>query len=406
MTVILILIALITRLILMVFTYHQDLSGQFLSTHFFAFNGVNNIYEHLASLSSSHPLVRNFGVADIFIYPPLSYFTLGTYLKIISPIIPEKFYLDHMNGLNLYSLGAPLHLFWLKLPYLLIDLLLAHALTKFFKDASAKRLVFLLWLFNPVTLYTTFAMGVFDIIPVLFTVYAVLFAKNNRPSLAALMIGIGASFKSYPLFLLPLLVVTIPGTINKIKSTIVGFAPFVLTILPFLSSPAFKYMVFGPKSQKMFYLIWNVSGAEGLFPYLVFYSILLIVTSRQITVKNIWKSFLVYFLLLFSVTHYHPQWFLWLSPFLVIELGYNKLKNRYLALGLILCYLGIVLTFDRSLSTNLLAVTFPQIEQFPGIDKVLSQKIDLNMFRSSIRSVFAGLSIFLSYDLLKKKSEA
>jgi len=398
-------IAIVIRLVLMMFTYHQDLSGQILSTHFFAFNGVTNIYEYLSSLPVNHPLVKNFGVADIFIYPPLSYFTLGTYLKLISPLIPEKFYIDHMNGLNMHALGAPFHLFWFKLPYLLIDLLLAHTLTKFFKDITTKKKIFFLWLFNPVTLYTTFSMGVFDIIPVLFTVYAALFAKNGRANLAALMLGIGASFKSYPLFLLPLLVVTVPGFVSKIKTSLIGITPFFLAILPFLTSSAFKYMVFGAKSQKMFYMVWSVSGAEGIFPYLLLFTLLLLITSRAILLKDIWKSFLIYFLVLFSVTHYHPQWFLWLSPFLVLEIVYSKLKNLYLVLGLLLCYIAIVVTFDRSLSSNLLAVTFPQVEQFPGIDKVLSQKIDLNMFRSSIRSIFAGISLFLSYDLLRKKSE-
>lgn len=399
-------IAIAIRLILVMFTYHQDLSGQILSTQFFAFKGVVNIYEYLASLASTHPLVRNFGVDDIFIYPPLSYFSLGSYLKLISPVIPEKFYLDHMSGLNMHALGAPFHLFWLKLPYLFLDLTLAFTLTKFFEDKANQRKIFYFWLFNPVTLYTTFAMGVFDIIPVLFTVLAALYAKNGRVLFAALMLGIGASFKSYPLFLLPLLVVSVPRAIPKVKTFLVGIAPFFLTILPFLTSSAFKYMVFGAKSQKMFYMIWPVSGAEGLFPYMLLFTLLLLITSRFISTKKIWKSFLIYFLILFSVTHYHPQWFLWLSPFLVMEIVYSKLKNLYLILGLLLCYLAIIVTFDRSLSSNLLAVTFPQIEQFPGIDKMLAQKLDPNMFRSSIRSIFAGLSLFLSYDLLRNKRES
>jgi uncharacterized membrane protein len=398
-------IAIVIRLILMMFTYHQDLSGQVLSTHFFAFNGITNIYEYLASLPASHPLVRNFGVADIFIYPPLSYFTLGSYLKLISFIVPQQFYLDHMNGVVMHNLNPVFNLFWLKLPYLVVDLLLAFVLTKFFKDQKDKKKVFLFWMFNPVTLLVTFSMGVFDIIPVLCTLLAALYAKRDRPMLAAFMLGLGASFKSYPLFLLPLLIVSLPGIVSKIKASLVGIAPFFLTILPFLASPAFKYMVFGAKSQKMFYMIWPVSGAEGLFPYLMLFVLLLLITSRFIPTKKIWKSFLIYFLILFSVTHYHPQWFLWLAPFLVIEIVYSKLKNIYLILGLLLCYLAIVVTFDRSLSSNLLAVTFPDIEKFAGIDKLLALKIDLNMLRSSVRSIFAGIALFLSYDLLTSKRE-
>ncbi|KKT49982.1 MAG: hypothetical protein UW42_C0027G0001, partial [Candidatus Collierbacteria bacterium GW2011_GWB1_44_197] len=125
-----------------------------------------------------------------------------------------------------------------------------------------------LWLLNPVTFYATFSMGVFDIIPALFTVLSLYFAKKKNLCLAAVMISLGAAYKQYPIFLLPFIIFSGKDFWDRLKITFCGIAPYLLTIAPFLSSSAFKYMVFGAKSQKMFYMEWMVTAAEGVFPYL------------------------------------------------------------------------------------------------------------------------------------------
>jgi len=165
------IIAIILRLVISGFTFHPDLSGQVLTSYFFGYKNVFNIYDHLVSLPDTHPLVQNFGIGDIFIYPPLTYFTLGGFLKFFSWIIPEKFFLDLMNGVSVYTLpNLSFNLILIKLPYLLIDIGMAFGLASLFDEEKQKRWAFLLWLFNPVTFYATFSMGVFDIIPALFTV--------------------------------------------------------------------------------------------------------------------------------------------------------------------------------------------------------------------------------------------
>jgi len=48
--ILLIILGLVVRLFLMVTTYHSDLAGQILSTYFFAYKNVTNIYDFLAGL--------------------------------------------------------------------------------------------------------------------------------------------------------------------------------------------------------------------------------------------------------------------------------------------------------------------------------------------------------------------
>ena len=401
------IIAIILRIFISGITYHPDLSGQLLSSYFFAFKNVTNIYDHLASLPTTHALVKNFGIGDIFIYPPLTYFTIGTFLKFSSIFVPENFFLNLMNGQSIYSqTNLVWNLIILKLPYLIIDIAMAFSLAALFDNDKQKRWAFMLWLFNPITLYATFSMGVFDIIPALFTVLSLVFAKKKQLGLAAIMISIGAAYKQYPIFLLPFLFFSAKGFWNKVKVAILGVLPYFLTIAPYLSSAAFKAMVFGPKAQKMFYMEWMLSGAEGLYPYLLGVVLLIWHAFKSKNAADmLWKYYLGFFLILFSVTHFHPQWFLWIAPFLVIELVANNWRNTWLDLSIFACYVFIIFTFDNSLNIGLFAVINQNLNSFPGVEKLLSAKTDIFFLKSSVRSIMAATSIFLIFDLLKTKSK-
>lgn len=396
--------AIALRLLVMGITYHPDLSGQLLSSYFFAYKNITNIYDHLASLPASHPLVKNFGIGDIFIYPPLTYFTIGSFQKFFSFIVPEKFFLDLMNGVSIYQPGLSWYLILFKLPYMFVDIAMAFVLASLFDHEKQKRQAFLLWLFNPITFYATMSMGVFDIIPAFFTVLSLVFAKKGKLGWSAAMLSIGIAYKQYPIFLLPFVVLSAKSFWQRVKVTLCGVVPYLLTIAPYLSSSAFKAMVFGPKSQKMFFMEFMVSGAEGVYPYLLGFVILVLFAYRNKNlIQKLWKYYLGYFLILFMVTHYHPQWFLWMAPFLVIELVANKMRNIWLIITLFACYFFIVLTFDNSLNVGLFAVINQNLNKFPGIDKLISAKTDLFFLKSSVRSLFAGVGIFLIYDLLSSK---
>lgn len=399
--VISLVLAVCLRLVMMAVSYHQDMLGQLLSSYFFAYKNITNVYDHLATLPPTDPLVRNFGVGDIFIYPPLTYFTIGSFQKIASLIVPEKYFLDLMNGMSIYKPDLPWHLIIFKMPYMLVDIGMAFVVASLFDDQKKKRAAFYLWLFNPITFYATMGMGVFDIIPAVFTVLSLSFARKNKLGLAAAMIGIGTAYKQYPIFLLPFVVFSAKGFWNRVKVAIWGVLPYFLTIAPYLSSSAFKAMVFGPKSQKMLFMEFMVSGAEGLFPFIMGWVILALHAYKNKNIApKLWKYYLSFFLLLFSITHYHPQWFIWIAPFLVIELVANEFRNLWLILTLFACYVFIVLTFENSLSVGMFAVLNQNLNHFPGIDKILSAKTDLFALKSYVRSIFAGVSLYLSWEIL------
>ena len=267
------LVAVLLRLALMPITLHPDLLGHSFSAYFLAYEGKFNLYDTLAGLSQSHPLVQNFGVSDIFIYPPLAYYTFGLFRLLVKPLADPgfiPFLWENLDKIHSYPRLFE-HLFLFKLPYLFFDIGAAFLVASLFDDLKKKKRALLLWLFNPVTIYVAFMIGQMDLLPTFFTILALYFFKKNKFYFSALSIGVAASYKMYPLFLLlPLVFVASDNIKERIKLALVGIAPFFLFIAPFLGSSAFRAMVFSPKSQKMLFMGWPLSGAEVIYPFILF----------------------------------------------------------------------------------------------------------------------------------------
>jgi hypothetical protein len=392
----------ILRLFLMPTTFHFDLWGHSFSAYFLAYQGEWNLYDTLANLPQSHPLVANLGVSDIFIYPPLTYYTLAFFRVLVKPFTDPNFIPWLMKNLSLFYYYPSLmrHLFLFKLPYLFIDVFLGFILASFFKEKAKKSLAFLLWMFNPVTLYATFMIGQLDVLPTLFVVLALWAAVKKKKVWSLIFLGIGGSYKMFPLLLIPPAAFFLGEKFKeKIKLLIAGFLPFLFFIAPFLNSKAFRAMVFSPKSQKMLFMGWPLSGAEVVYPFLLILTVIYF-SAYYLRQKNIslFKYlniyFLAIFLLIYSVTHYHPQWFLWITPFLILDWVENKGRNKLLVGILFLCWLIITFLFEPSLSIGLFSPLWPQLSQAPDLSVLLSRYFDVFQFKSLIRSIFAGTAVF------------
>lgn len=382
----------------MPFTYHQDILGHSTAGYFFAYHGVPNIYDHLLSLPADHPLVKNIGVTDIFIYPPLTYYTLGLFRLIIKPFADPNFVPWAWS--NLSSLYSYPTLFWqlflFKFPYLFFDIGCAFFLAGLFDDFKKKKWAFILWMFNPITLYATFMIGQLDILPVFFTILSCYLIKRKQFGWALFSLGIGAGYKVYPL-LLVLPAAFILGTTfwKKVKLAFIGVLPFLAISLPFINSTGYRQMVlFGPKSGKELFMIWNVSGAEGIFPFILILTIIYLMAFYLKKKLSAEYYFLSILLLTLSVTHYHPQWFLWVTPFLVWELVENNFRYLALVAIILISWFIIMLFFEPSLSIGLFAPVWPNLTKAPGLTEIVSRYTDVANFKSIVRSVFAGASLF------------
>lgn len=393
----LVALAMLLRLAIMVTTYHPDLrAAEFAGYAILEMGKGIGFYDVLPRLSPTNPLYQSLGPSELN-YPPLAWFTPTLFRLVLRPFLnPQVDYaiLTHVDRL----FGTPQlmwQLFFLKIPLLTADLITAWLLTFLFSQREKKKLIFLIWLFNPLTLYATFAMGQIDIWPVLTTVLAGVLLTREKPTLAAFVLGLGGGYKIFPLLmLLPTALLFGKNFKEKAKLLAIGFGTYLLIILPFvLTSPGYRaYSLLTPQTDKMLFAKVMVSGDQYLSLFVIAYiAILFLCTRAQ---RQNWMLFSTgIFLVLFSVTHYHPQWFLWLTPWLAFY-WVKESGTRWLMLALLMADIGITLSFDSSLHYGLFAPILTWIANVPyALPAIISRFMPFPEFVSLIRSFLAGSAL-------------
>lgn len=398
--IILIFLALAIRIFLMLFCLHSDIWAVSFAQYLLNYKGIFNIYDYMGQLPQEALLIKNYG-RYFFTYPPLAYFSFGAFGILLKPLSDPNYLIDLVNNLEhiLEIKGLYRHLFLTKLPYLFFDFGILMLLNKWLAGKKEKYIILILWLFNPFNLYTTYMIGQFDIIPVFFVILSLYLSDQKKTGLAALSLGFGTAFKMFPLFFLPFLIIKDGKSFWKtIKLTLLGIAPYILTILPFMSSVAFRQEVlFSNQSQKMLFARIPITVVEYLSVFFVAYTFLLML---NIYFKRaLWVWYFGVLLILFSVTHYHPQWYIWISPFFILFLGFYK-KYWYLILSLFIIWILLTLGFEPSLSIGLfspLNVNLLHSKSLLGSINFL----DMNLINSIFRSIAAGISIGILFLLLR-----
>lgn len=381
-----IFLGILLRLILMPFSTHPDIRGHYLGGYLIAEkNALFNVYDYISQLPRTNPIARLYG-DDFLVYSPLTYLSHAVFLKILP--IPHKLFdlliLD-MGQAKLDS-NFPWLMFLLKSPYLFVDLGFLWFLIRIV-DSKNRYRASILWSFNLPLIYSAFLMGQFDIFLVLSFAASLYFIVQKKYSLAAVSLAIGAGFKPFPIFLLPF----IPG--NKLKNIFFGLLTYLIIITPYLPSPAYRmYALMAQQSDKMWYAKIMVSGSQYLPIFLVGFVLLFWVNHFLLNKLPYWGWSMSVLLLFYSVTHYHPQWFSWISPFLILAL-INYKKSTPLIATLLLCHLLVILSFDSSLNFGLFDIDY----RLNISDQFIS------LIRGSLAATSMGLYFLIQNEFVVKK---
>ncbi len=403
-TLIIVIFAVVLRIFLLFFSYHPDIQNFQLVDQIVAKGNVINLYDYPFDPSSDSVLSKT----DI-IYPPLIYLYRGVFATITSHS-PGLGFNDDYNMVEPTTFGDPLfniHLFLIKLPLVIFDLLVLVFIIKLFKSSRERYLALILWLFNPVNLYTTYMMGQFDVIAVFFTVLALYFASNNKLGRSSLSLGFGAAFKIYPIFLIIPLMTKGKNLSERFRILILGLLPYVASMLLYLPSEGYRKtaMVAG-QTLKSLYAQIPVSGGESilLFPLFLglFYIIFYYHKDRG---YDLWKSSFLTLILFYIFTHFHSQWFLWITPFLIIELIRNNFKHWLVTSLVLICFTLQLFFFDPSLTIHMFAPLWPGLILQPSLWEILGLKLDYNMSRSMIQTGLVATLMFYIYRYFPKRSD-
>ncbi|HCB23200.1 hypothetical protein A3H81_00390 [Candidatus Daviesbacteria bacterium RIFCSPLOWO2_02_FULL_38_18] len=360
---IILLAGILLRLFLAFSTIHSDLTVFHVAGKVIGEGHIFNLYDYSSD-------------AATFNYPPLIYWFFGIF-----------------NFLSNWGIWL------LKLPYLIFDLSLGLLLYKVVEE-KRKALVFGLWMFNPISLYATYMMGQFDIIPAFFTMLSFYLVVQKKLKWSALALGFGIAFKLYPVFLLIPLLIIAKSFITRIKLVLIAALPYFISVLPYLSSESFRSnALFASQSSKSLYAGIQVSGGESilLFPFflLLFY---LYIWNNQSSGINLWKVFLIPLLLFFIFTHYHPQWLIWVTPFLVLDLSFERFKNLLPIFLMIITWIASLFFFDPSLTIGIFSPLFPALKNI-----TLNINADYNFSRSILQTVFASSAFYLVFKTFPRK---
>ncbi len=408
------IIGAILRIILSFSTFHSDIVPFDFAGTVLAKGNILSFYDYMWNLPQGHPFLSVYP-RNLFNYPPAVYFFLGGVSRLftwmVDPVVHSNFVLNFTSTLGNWQLNLLLLL--LKLPYFMFDIAIAYLLMALFKTDKQKVLAFTFWIFNPINLYATYMMGQFDIVPTFFTIACLYLVVKNAGKLESrslivesVLLGVGGAFKIFPLMFLVPLAALKRNWLERIIIVAVGIGTYFLSILPFLTSKGFRQTaLLAGQTTKSLYAQIPLSGGESIILFVVavifFYLLFLM---RKTAPENLWKSFFIMLLIFFIFTHYHPQWFLWITPFLIIDLVIKP--RHWLLVGLsLVSFTGLVSFFDPGLSVWLFSPIWPSLYGLGGVWGMSRLSPDLIQMRSIFQTLFVGVAGYYIYLHIPKESE-
>jgi len=307
-------------------------------------------------------------------------------------------WLFDFSGLSTESIYIFRYLLILKLPFLIFDLFVAFTLSKIVKP-SQQRLAISFWLFNPVNLYAIYALGQFDIIPSFFTALAWFLWEKKLIVRSAFCLGLAISFKAYAIFLLPFFLLYKEKFRLKAYHFLISLGFYSITILPFLSSEYFKEnFLFSGLSKRILEEQFSIGVINiSIFPVLYLFLIFLALIRRSSPLSVFILSAL---LLIFASTKFHPQWIIWVTPFLTLLFVRNQINFLLFSLFSSIYFIIFAFFGDKYLTFSLLSPISSMFQEIPPITQIIGEKSQL--FLNIFRAGFSIICIAIIFHALRR----
>jgi len=343
------ILGIVLRLVFAATTFHNDLTAFVLASTYINKGEVITFYDQVRLLPPGDPIKNNY-TDKIFNYQPLSYLIPSLFYLPFQPFIQQisrEFTLDAHKFLSSSRPFEPVLILY-KLPFIVFDLLCAFAIGKLAKDEKNKRRLQIFWLFNPVAIFVSSVMGQSDMMVVFFFILSLVAARENKPYRAVVFAAISALFKPAGLLLFPIIAVSVldKSFIETAKTFLFGILTYLIGIAAYLPSISYRtYALFAEQTSKStFSGITIASGYTIPWFFIAYTMIIILLFKKKLSLFNSLGLALASSLVL---SHFHPQWFVWLTPWLISWA--TDRRNIYLYLAALLSWFAILLSFDYSL---------------------------------------------------------
>lgn len=398
------LIGLLIRFIFMPIALHMDLLYVYGRASLVVYKGIPQLmgqvfitYFHAFFLWIFKPLMPYF--PDVLNYHP------G---QVISWRLFSKFVTDP----NVFRT-----LFLLKVPYLIFDLGCAFLILAIFRDRRKGVFAFKFWMINPVVIFAAYIFARYETIPVFFILLSLYYARNNCPNRSLFSLGLATVARLYPMILLPFFIIILGKNLpQRLKLVFWGFLPLGLIIL---LSKTFgqtsELATLAQSAQGLFLLKMGFSLGflyDKIFIFVALYAFLLLYVffNTDHSFTSLWKSSFIVMLFFYATSFFHPQYFTWLIPFLVLQIVEDR---RFVGLFLVQLLCFAVYTFQWKewlagyLFMPLNASYFAQLRSpFEIIDQYYSAANFIGIFRSAFSAIcFWMVYLVIKDSFLKKREE-
>jgi hypothetical protein len=202
-------------------------------------------------------------------------------------------------------------------------------------DDKKSKITSFLWLTAPLAIYSQFIFGQYDIFTVFFLLLGIYFYFKNDDFKFALFLGIALTFKYFAAFIFIILLIYREKNIIKIiKQCAIFIIPFAIELLIYISDSAFRERVFGFGANSfIFGLTLKTEYGMNIKIFLMFWIFICGYTYfNEVKNKSENEKYIFYYLslvsfMLFGLSHWHPQWVIFITPFLVFGTVINKKYN-------------------------------------------------------------------------------
>lgn len=203
---------------------------------------------------------------------------------------------------------SPIFNYILKLPLLIAEIIIVYSSYLVYRDRIGEnnsKLFILLFYLNPLVLFISAIHGQLDILPLLFLYLSFLLLISRRSYIiSGIMFGISISFKMFPLFILPSIVILILSNKSEdLKSRFRSLKNFIIGLLPPIMLMAI-YFFFNRDAYVSVFRRFGTLGFEGslnigFINYIP--SLWPLIQNNSIALVNIMTGLLLISLILFNL---------------------------------------------------------------------------------------------------------
>lgn len=321
--------------------------------------------------------------------------------------------------LDFMAIPYPVLLWYKLLPtvfYIGIAYLLYKIVLEIKMDKNIAIWVAFLFISSPIAIFSQYIFGQYDSLGLFISVWAFYMYIKKKYHCFSVLCSIAITFKLFAIFLfIPLLLLVEKRTLHIIKHGVIAISGYVITTLMFIGSQGYKDAIgfSGNIAPRLFETgISTTMGTISIFTVAVM-AICIIAYNKNIEKNEEFYFYAIYisfavFGTLFSFIFWHPQWVMFMIPFMSLAFVLNDRWNASLILhsAMAVGFVGVIpFAFPGNVDANMLH--FGMFTQIFG-ERVIGCIKDILPLGSAgsnlFFSLFAGsvLILIFSYAPTKK----